>query len=133
MEAWNPVLDTALRAIVIPLILYGGVLLRAWITAQTAKLKLEAGSAEAIMVNEYIDTVNDIILTAVLSVQQTFVDALKEEGTWTREKAEEALWMAKDKVLEQLTEDGKLLLAKALADYEQWIYDKIESTVQDLK
>ncbi len=130
LELWEPVIEQTIKVLVIPLIVYGGILLRAWIKTQVGKITSEQ---ELDKLNEYIWLIEEMIHDAVVTVEKTFVKKLRKEGKWTQDSAIEAFHIVKMRVLEQITDDAKMVLAKAVNDYEEWITDKIESEVSRLE
>lgn len=129
METWDPVIQTTIRAIVIPLVIYGGLVLRNWVSKQMEKIGAEKDIA---LLNEYILLIDEMIHDAVITVEKTFVESLKKQGKWDADFAVEAFHLVKMRVTEQLTDDVKIVLSKALKDYEEWITDKVEAEVSRL-
>ena len=84
-------------------------------------------------VQEYIMAATDVVANAVLTVSQTYVDALKKEGTFTPE----AQIIAKAKAIEiatkLITEDGKNAIETVYGDFTEWLNTKIESDVKTNK
>ena len=80
-------------------------------------------------VNKYLDMLNETIAECVVATNQTYVWALKQEGSFDKEAQQHALELTKDKVLEILTDDAKQCLDTAYGDLETYILTKIESTV----
>ena len=80
-----------------------------------------------------LDMVVEIVTNAVTQTNQTFVDSLKNAGTFTPEAAAQAFNMSKDTVLKLLSEDAKTVIAKVYGDLDTYLDTLIESTVKQLK
>lgn len=83
--------------------------------------------------NRLLSRVELIVSKAVILVDQTYVDALKEEGLFDKEAQKAAFEMCKEKVLEMLNEETIKALAETFADYEEWIRTLIEAYVRENK
>ncbi len=83
--------------------------------------------------NRLLSRVENIVSKAVILVDQTYVDALKEEGLFDKEAQKAAFEMCKEKVLEMLNEETIAALAETFADYEEWIRTLIEAYVRENK
>ena len=65
----------------------------------------------------------------VLTVNQTFVDALKADGTFDNEAAKMAFNMCKEKVLATLSDNTKKAIVQTVGDFDEWLQTQIESKV----
>lgn len=83
--------------------------------------------------NRLLSRVENIVSKAVILVDQTYVDALKEEGLFDKEAQKAAFEMCKEKVLEMLNEETITALAETFSDYEEWIRTLIEAYVRENK
>ena len=83
--------------------------------------------------NRLLSRVENIVRKVVILVDQTYVDALKEEGLFDKEAQKAAFEMCKEKVLEMLNEETVTALAETFADYEEWIRTLIEAYVRENK
>ena len=117
------VLATVVTCIILPLISFLGVKLTQWLNN---KIKDEKGQA-------IIGQAVDIVLNAVGSVFQTYVESLKNSGSFTSEAQKIAFNLAKNLVLKQLSEDTKNYISKNYGDLEEWIRNKIEASIYKLK
>lgn len=70
---------------------------------------------------------------AVTYTAQTFVDTLKAEGGFTKEKQLEAFQKARDKVLEILGDTTVKALGEIYGDFDAWLDTKIEQVCRDIK
>jgi len=129
-ESWEQIISLAVSSLLIPTIIYGGLLLRAYLKKWIDKVTEQQDIQK---LNEYIWLIEEMISDAVITVEKTFVEKLRKEGKWTADTAAEAFHLVKMRVIEQITDDAKMVLAKAVNDYEEWITDKIESEVSRLE
>ncbi len=74
-----------------------------------------------------------IVLDAVKCVFQTYVEALKNEGSFNKDAQLIALNKAKDIVLAQLSDDIKEYISKNFGDVDIWINTQIEASINTLK
>lgn len=114
---------TACVPILCLLITAGGAYLVALMRRETAQIEKEIGNET---VSKYMDM-------AVAYTAQTFVDALKAEGKFTKEKQLEAFQKAKDKALEILGDTVVNVLNEVYGDFDAWIETKIEQACREDK
>ena len=112
------------------LITAGGAYAVALLRRETAKLQKELDNETA---NKYMDMAVEAVEQAVTSTAQTFVDALKSSGGFTKEKQLEAFQKSRDKVLEILGDTAVAALNEIYGDFDAWIDTKIEQVCRDLK
>lgn len=117
------IISVVVTAVILPLISYAGARLIAWLNAkikdENAKLQLTVAT--------------DIVMNAVRSVFQTYVETLKKNGTFDKESQKVALIKAKDDALAQMSDEIKYYITKNYGDLETWITTQIESTINSLK
>ena len=77
--------------------------------------------------------VENIVKQTVILINQTYVDALKEEGLFDKEAQKAAFEMCKDKVLAMLNDEAIVAIAETFGDYEEWIRTLIEAYVRENK
>ncbi len=112
------------------LITAGGAYLVALIRKQTSQLQKELDNKTA---SKYMDMACDAVAQAVTYTAQTFVDTLKAEGAFTKEKQLEAFKKAKDKALEILGNTAVTALGEIYGDFEVWLDTKIEQVCRETK
>lgn len=117
------VLATVVTCIILPLISFLGVKLTQWLNT---KIKDEKGQ-------KLIEGAVDVVVNAVRSVFQTYVESLKNSGNFNAEAQKIAFNLAKSIVLKQLTEDSKVYIANNYGDLEEWIRNQIEASIYKLK
>lgn len=112
------------------LITAGGAYLVALIRRETGKLQQELDNEIA---SKYMEMAADAVTQAVTYTAQTFVDALKAEGAFTKEKQLEAFNKAKDKTLEILGDTAVAALGEIYGDFDAWLDTKIEQVCREIK
>ena len=93
------------------------------IIAQTDNMTIKAFLTEA----------TDAVSTAVTYTSQTFVDALKKEGKFDKDKQQEALEKSLDKAISLLSEPAKKALEDIYDDLAAYLTSKIEAEVRSQK
>lgn len=112
------------------LITAGGAYAVALLRRETAKIQQQIDNETA---SKYMDMAADAVEQAVTFTAQTFVDALKSSGGFTKEKQLEAFQKSRDKVLEILGDTAVAALNEIYGDFDTWIDTKIEQVCRDLK
>lgn len=112
------------------LITAGGAYLVALLKKSTAQIEKELDNETAA---KYMNMAADAVAQAVTYTAQTFADALKAEGKFTKEKQLEAFNKAKDKTLEILGDAAVNALGEIYGDFDTWVETKIEQVCRDLK
>ena len=112
------------------LITAGGAYAVALLRRETARVQKELDNETA---NKYMDMAVEAVEQAVTSTAQTFVDALKSSGGFTKEKQLEAFQKSKDKALAILGDTAVAALNEIYGDFDAWIDTKIEQVCRDLK
>lgn len=112
------------------LITAGGAYAVALLRRETAKIQQQIDNETA---SKYMDMAADAVEQAVTFTAQTFVDALKSSGGFTKEKQREAFKKSKDKALEILGDATVAALGEIYGDFDAWIDTKIEQVCRDLK
>lgn len=122
MNACVPVLCLIITA--------GGAYLVALLKKRTAQIEKELDSKT---VAKYMNMAADAVAQAVTYTAQTFADALKAEGKFTKEKQLEAFNKAKDKTLEILGDAAVIALGEIYGDFDVWLNTKIEQVCREIK
>ena len=117
------IISVLVTAVVIPVISLLGAKLVSWLST---KIKNEKA-------NKMIKTATEIVVSAVKTVFQTYVDALKKEGKFDKESQLLALTKAKDIALSQMTEDIKEFIQANYGELDLWLTTQIEATINTLK
>lgn len=117
------IISVVVTAVILPLISYAGTRLITWLNA---KIKDENAKQQ-------LTVATDIVTSAVRSVFQTYVEALKKNGTFDKESQKVALIKAKDEALSQMSDDIKDYITKNYGDLQTWLTTQIEATINILK
>lgn len=117
------VLYTVITAVVLPLITLAGNKLIAWLGAKTKNEKEAA----------YIQTATGIVLNAVKAVFQTYVETLKDAGSFDAAAQQEALSRAKAIITNQTADEVKAFIAEAYGSFDAWVNTQIEASINTLK
>lgn len=110
-------------AVVIPLISLLGSKLYELINS---KIKNEKGT-------KCLTEVSEIVLNAVRFVFQTYVESLKKSGSFDKDVQIEALNLAKNIVLSQLSAETKTFISPNYGDLNEWLITSIEAGINKLK
>lgn len=117
------ILSVVVSAVVLPLISLIGAKIVAWLSSKTKNEKATA----------VIKKTNDIVMNAVKCVLQTYVDTLKKEGKFDEASQFLALSKAKEKALEQMSDDTKTFIEKNYGNLDLWLTTSIEATINTIK
>lgn len=80
-----------------------------------------------------MQTATEIVVSAVKTVFQTYVDSLKKEGKFDKESQLTAFNKARNIVMVQMTNDVKQFIIKNHGDFDTWLSTQIEATIDSLK
>lgn len=105
------------------------------ITAHLCSFLKQKGNQVAAKTNNelaasYIKEAADAVTTAVTFTSQTYVDNLKNSGSFTVENQKEAFNKAMSKAMEILSVEAKDFLGKAYGDLTNYLTTKIEAEVR---
>ena len=117
------ILSVTVSAVVVPVIGFLGYKLTQWLNS-----KVKDDRAKALL-----NRANEIVLDAARTVFQTYVEALKKEGSFDAKAQEVALGKAKAIVLSELTEELKAFVADNYGDLMSWVTNAIEASIYKLK
>lgn len=102
-----------------------------WAVAKlTALLDVKIKDKKAL---SFITNATNIVLDAVKSTYQTYVENIKGTELWDVEAQKKALSMAKNKALAALNDGTKKYIQENYGDINEWLENKIESTLYTLK
>ena len=117
------ILSVVVTSIILPLITYAGARLITYLNS-----KIKDTNARILLT-----TATDIVINAVRSVFQTYVDSLKASGSFDAQAQTVALTKAKDIALEQMTDEVKEFISKNYGSVDAWLTTTIESTINLIK
>lgn len=83
--------------------------------------------------NEALGQALAAVQTAVITVNQMFVDSRKEDGTFDAEAQRNALQTAKETALSLMEEKTRVWLEKAFDSVDEWLTYQIECAVRNAK
>jgi hypothetical protein len=121
---------TAFVPILCLLITAGGAYVVALLRRETAKIEKQLDNETAA---KYTQMATDAVTQAVTYTAQTYVDALKQQGAFTKEAQLAAFKQAKDKTLEILSDTAVSALAQIYGDFDAWLNTKIEQVCRETK
>lgn len=82
---------------------------------------------------KYISMLENTVINCVIATNQTYVDALKEQGKFDAEAQKEAFNRTYEAVMNILSEDAVLYLQEATGDLNTYIVNLIEAQVNQNK
>ena len=127
---YNELLTTITQTIIIPLLIALVGYAVKWINARANEIKANTDNA---YVQKYVEMLRETITTNVIAVNQTYVDALKEQNAFTKEAQEEAFKRVYEAVMTSLTEEAYMYLDSIIGDLQEYITAEIEATVKEYK
>lgn len=92
---------------------------------------LEITKSEQIA-NKIKDAISEI-MDAVECINQTYTDALKAKGEFTKEAQTEAFNKTKVIALQMIADETKEIIAEFYGDFDEWLKVKIEALVKQAK
>ena len=117
------IISVLVTSIVLPLISIAGAKLIQFINSKIKNNKAA----------DLLTTATTIVINAVRSVFQTYVEALKKEGSFNKDAQIIALNKAKDIALTQMTDEVKNYLVTTYGSLDSWLDTNIEATINILK
>ena len=117
------IISVVVTSIVLPLISIAGAKLIQFINSKIKNTKAA----------DLLTTATTIVINAVRSVFQTYVEALKKEGSFNKDAQIIALNKAKDIALTQMTDEVKDYLVTTYGSLDTWLDTNIEATINILK
>lgn len=108
-----------------------GTGLAAWLT--TFLVSLLNQKIKDTKLARYSTDLLKIIMSAVQTIFQQFVDTMKKQGTWNDEAAKEAKEKCYNIIINQLTPELKQYIEDNFGDMQTYINNQIESVIYQLK
>ena len=127
---FNELISTIFQIVIIPLLAVLTSYAVKWINAKAAELKASTDNSYA---HKYIDMLQDTIVKTVIAVNQTYVDALKQQNAFDKAAQEEAFKRVYESVMLSLNEEAFNYLNEAIGDLEEYITTQIEAAVKEHK
>lgn len=97
-----------------------------WLSAKSLEIQVKT---ENDLFNKYIAMLTETVTECVISTNQTYVNTLKEKGTFDEKAQKEAFQRTYESVLAILATDAKEYLSNAVGDLNVLITEKIEASV----
>jgi len=117
------IISVVVTAVIVPLISLLGTKLYQLINN---KIKDEKAA-------KYLNDASTIVIDAVRTVFQTYVETLKNQGSFNKDAQIIALNKAKEIVMAQLSTDTQEYLKANFGDVGEWVSNKIEASINLLK
>lgn len=126
----SEIMSMVLKIFVIPLM---GVLAANFIAFLKAKTDEWIAHTKSATAAKYIKMARETVAACVTATNQTFVEALKQQGKFDKEAQEEAFRRTKDAVLSILTADAQTYLVELVGDVDVYLNALIEAQVNTSK
>ena len=123
---WLNLLTQIFEVCIIPLLGILTTYIVKYIQVKSAEITEKTDNAIA---DKYTVMLADTITACVLATNQTYVEALKKQGSFDAEAQKTAFNMTLNAVMEILSEDAKKYLSEAFGDLNAYITSQIEASV----
>lgn len=123
---WLNLLTQIFEVCIIPLLGILTTYIVKYIQVKSAEITEKTDNAIA---DKYTVMLADTITACVLATNQTYVEALKKQGSFDAEAQKVAFNMTLNAVMEILSEDAKEYLSEAFGDLNSYITSQIEASV----
>ena len=123
---WTEILEKVFELILFPVLSAAAVYFMTWIKAKKQEL-LKKTADETLQ--KYIYMLDNTICECVIATNQTYVEALKKEGSFDTEAQKKAFQLTYEAVLAVLTDEAKDYIGEAVKDLNAYITNKIEAQV----
>ena len=127
---WNEALHELLYVMIVVVL---PLLVRYIVVYLNVKTKEYSSQIENETLRKYVEDANEIIATIVLSVSQTYVDAMKKAGKFTPEAQETAKNMAIEQAKQMISEASRNAISTLYNDFDAYINSQIEALVRTTK
>ena len=117
------ILAAVTTCIILPLISFLGIKLSQWLSTKIKDEKAQSLFTKAI----------GIVTNAVQVTFQTYVESLKNSGSFGKEEQAIAFDKAKAIITSELTEELKVFITQNYGDLQKWITNQVEATIYKLK
>lgn len=127
---WLDILYRIFEVAIIPILGAATLYLVTLIHAKKQELLEKAKNENT---KKYIEMLDKTITECVIATNQTYVEALKKQGSFDAEAQKKAFQLTYEAVMSILTEDANQYLNEAINDLNAYITTKIESQVVVVK
>lgn len=126
----NELISTIFQVVILPLLTVLTGFAVKWVNAKAKELK---ATTDNVYTHKYIEMLQDTIVKTVIAVNQTYVDALKQQGSFDKAAQEEAFKRVYETVLLSLNEEAYEYLNSIFGDLQTYITAQIEAAVKEHK
>ena len=126
----NEFLTTLLKAVLVAAVPVCAAFIGKGLKALADYLGQESESDTA---KRFLEAVADAVSTAVTYTSQTYVDALKKSGEFTKENQQDALGIAVAQAKNLLTAEATAFLESAYGDLNEYLKSRVEAEVRNQK
>ena len=123
---WTELLAELFQVCIIPLLGVLTAFFVKWVNAKSAEIQSNINDAT---LRKYMDMLTQTISDCVIATNQTYVDALKQQGKFDLEAQKVAFELTSNAVLEILSAEAQEYLSNAVGDLNSYITKKIEAEV----
>ena len=127
---FKELLTTITQTVIIPLLIALVGYAVKWLNAKANEIKTKTKDETT---QKYITMLNDTIVSAVIAVNQTYVDSLKQQNAFDIEAQKEAFNRVYETIIATMTEEADKYLSEAIGDLDTYIATKIEEAVKENK
>ena len=124
--AWLNLLTQIFEVCIIPLLGILTTYIVKYIQVKSAEITEKTDNA---IIDKYTVMLADTISACVLATNQTYVEALKKQGSFDAEAQKTAFNMTLNAVMNILSDDAKKYLTEAFGDLNAYITSQIEASV----
>lgn len=126
----NELISTIFQVVILPLLTVLTGYAVKWVNAKAKELK---ATTDNVYTHKYIEMLQDTIVKTVIAVDQTYVDTLKQQGSFDKAAQEEAFKRVYETVLLSLNEEAYEYLNNIFGDLQTYITAQIEAAVKEHK
>ena len=123
---YNELITSIFQIVIIPCL---GILTGFFVKWVNAKINDRASKEEDQRKQKYLYMLDDTITSAVVAVNQTYVDSLKAQGKFDLEAQAKAFTMVYNQVLLLIGDEGKKYLSEIVGDMSAYLTMEIEAAV----
>lgn len=123
---WAVIVEEIFRIVLIPLL---GIIAKYFIQFINIKAEELKQKKDDALYQKYISMLNDTIVNAVTTTNQTYVDSLKAQGKFDAEAQAVAFEKTYQSVVAVLGEEAQRYLSEAIGDLNEYIRTSIERQV----
>ena len=123
---WLDIIYKIFEVAIIPILGAATIYLVTLINAKKDELLKKTKSETT---KKYIEMLDKTITDCVLATNQTYVEALKKQGSFDKHAQEKAFKLTYEAIMAILTDEAEVYLNEAIKDLNAYITNKIESQV----